>query len=475
MAPRYVAWPLLPILALVLAALVPLPASAQLPPVLNPGDHYRFVGADVDVELGPGCGGVVNGCGVDYGDLGVDSPRMYVSSVVNVGLFGTTRTATGRLAHEFSLSPGPDHLITAKLIGVVKWRGWLEADLGALDNTSSSEIGVSIYDVTDGTRRLVANQTLHTSSVSGQISDLPIPNFIRDIGQGGFDLVVNLRRGHVYLCAVEATCTSTSGLVGLVTAASYSTYGRGRSVLSDGFVEQTSMSITLDPDYLALIDELRDDFEHHTHNYLTGRGVGHNNTVAVTSGPIDSAAIVIDAPGGGVGAPELSIVTAAPDRVELSAQLPRGSVSPIVERKTSDSEWSTVSAVPSSGAVVDGTVLPGARYGYRVRAVVGGAESLSDELWVDVPAHVSLGLEGARPNPIAGKLRVTFSLPTTSPATLTLYDVQGRALMTREVGPMGLGRHSVDWSSADPLANGIYLLRLTQAGQSVTTKVALMR
>jgi hypothetical protein len=33
------------------------------------------------------------------------------------------------------------------------------------------------------------------------------------------------------------------------------------------------------------VDELRDDFEHHGHTYLTGRGAGHNNTEATTGPP----------------------------------------------------------------------------------------------------------------------------------------------------------------------------------------------
>jgi hypothetical protein len=43
------------------------------------------------------------------------------------------------------------------------------------------------------------------------------------------------------------------------------------------------------------IDELREDFEGHSHGYLTGQGVGHNNTTAETSTPS------FDGPGAGPG------------------------------------------------------------------------------------------------------------------------------------------------------------------------------
>jgi hypothetical protein len=464
-------------LVVLLATLLPVGAIAQLPPTLNPGDRYQFLGADVDADIGPGCDGIVNGCGVDYGDLGANSPRMYVSSVVNVGVGGTTRSATGRLAHWFSVSPGPGRRIGAKLIGFVKWRGWLQADIGAYDNTSSSLIGVSIYDVTTGTRHLVANQRVQTNSVSGTISDLPVPNFVRDIGSGGFDLAVDLERGHDYMAAVEATCTSTSGLIGFFAASSYSTYGHGHTALNDGYVEQTSMAITLEPDYLAAVDSLREEFQHHTHNYLTGRGVGQNNTQAVTSTPIDDGMtpppVVPGPPDNGPPPPSLTVVTAALDHVQLLARTLQGSESPTVERRTGDSDWSGIAAVTGDGAVVDASVSAGMRYGYRLRAMVNGAEALSDEVWVDIPARVLLGIERTGPNPLAGPLEVTFTLPAEAPATLALFDVQGRLVMMRDVGSLGVGRHSIAWPS-DRIASGIYLLRLTQAGHSVSTKVALL-
>lgn len=39
-------------------------------------------------------------------------------------------------------------------------------------------------------------------------------------------------------------------------------------------------------DLQAQIDQLREDLENHTHNYLTGKGAGHNNTLAVSSAAI---------------------------------------------------------------------------------------------------------------------------------------------------------------------------------------------
>ena len=453
---------------------VPSLAFAQIAPTLHPGDNYRFLGANSDVSKGSGCDGTVNGCDVEYPDLGADKPRMYALTTVSVGVLSTTRTVTGRLASPFAMAPGPDRPIGAKLIGVVSWRGWLEADFGALDNTASSEIGVSLYEIdANNVRHLVANQTLHSSAVSGQLG--VIPSFIRDFGSGGFDLSVNLHPGHSYLAAVEVTCSVTSGLVGIAAASSYSSYGGGRNALTDGYVEQSSMTIEVDPDYLAAVDSLRDEFKNHTHGYLTGRGVGQNNTDAVTTGPSEAApTTAADVPSAG-GNATLTMVTTAPDRVELAARLGEGAEAPVLERRSGDSDWKAVAEVAADGSVTDRSVVAGTRYGYRVRTGPEGAESTSDELWLDVPVQVLLGLEGAWPNPVAGRMRLTFSLPSSTPATLTLYDVAGRMVATREVGASGLGRHLVEWSSLDKLGSGTYLLKLSQDGRSVTSKVTFVR
>jgi hypothetical protein len=52
-------------------------------------------------------------------------------------------------------------------------------------------------------------------------------------------------------------------------------------------------------DLQQTVAELREDFDSHTHAYLTGKGVGHNNTVATTTSPSDGASIlpVAGAPG----------------------------------------------------------------------------------------------------------------------------------------------------------------------------------
>jgi hypothetical protein len=92
-------------------------------------------------------------------------------------------------------------------------------------------------------------------------------------------------------------------------------------------------------------------------------------------------------------------------------------------------------------------------------------------------ADASFALRGAWPNPAAGgRLSIAFSLPSGAPATLELIDLLGRRMLSRDVGGLGPGSHVVDLSQeAANLHAGVYAVRLTQAGRSLTTKIAFMR
>ena len=85
-----------------------------------------------------------------------------------------------------------------------------------------------------------------------------------------------------------------------------------------------------------------------------------------------------------------------------------------------------------------------------------------------------LALAGLSTNP-ATELRALFSLPDGSPARLELYDVGGRRIASREVGPLGAGSHVVPLGEGRVLAPGVYVLRLTRAGRSLTARGVILR
>jgi hypothetical protein len=86
-------------------------------------------------------------------------------------------------------------------------------------------------------------------------------------------------------------------------------------------------------------------------------------------------------------------------------------------------------------------------------------------------------LAGAWPNPAGPRagFSVSFSLPGDDPATLELVDLNGRRVLSREVGSLGTGSHTLSLQNETAgLSSGVYLLRLSQRGHSLSTKVVLM-
>ena len=92
------------------------------------------------------------------------------------------------------------------------------------------------------------------------------------------------------------------------------------------------------------------------------------------------------------------------------------------------------------------------------------------------PTTLQFTLEGLRPNPSRGELlRVAFALPSSAAARLELLDVSGRRVVEREVGALGAGRHVLDLAAGRRLAQGLYLVRLTQGANVRVARVSVLR
>lgn len=92
------------------------------------------------------------------------------------------------------------------------------------------------------------------------------------------------------------------------------------------------------------------------------------------------------------------------------------------------------------------------------------------------PAAAEFALRGVSPNPSRGdRLEVAFVLAGEAPAGLSLYDVAGRCVRTREVGAMGAGTHTVDLAAGAMLEPGIYFARLVSGAESRIAKVIVSR
>jgi hypothetical protein len=72
-------------------------------------------------------------------------------------------------------------------------------------------------------------------------------------------------------------------------------------------------------------------------------------------------------------------------------------------------------------------------------------------------------------------LAFSLTLPVSGSAKLQLIDVRGRIVESMDVGGMGVGRHTVTLGSSNRAASGVYIVRLSQGGQTSLTKVVFVR
>jgi hypothetical protein len=93
------------------------------------------------------------------------------------------------------------------------------------------------------------------------------------------------------------------------------------------------------------------------------------------------------------------------------------------------------------------------------------------DLGVPAPAFA---LRTIFPNPSHGDASVRFSLADDSPATLDVFDVLGRRVVTRDAGGAA-GERTVALSPGRALAPGIYLVRLRQRARIATSRVVVTR
>jgi hypothetical protein len=196
-----------------------------------------------------------------------------------------------------------------------------------------------------------------------------------------------------------------------------------------------------------------------------------------------SQGIVVQHFGGDVPVATTASLVAADafsDHVALDWFVADGSLtSATVERHVESGGWEQLGTIVPDGTghlrYEDHAVSPGNRYAYRLAYSAGGLLARSPEAWVNVPLLAKFALAGAIPNPAPGRnLRVTFSLPSAQPARLELYDLTGRLVSAREVGTLGTGEHSLQLFADGHVSAGMYWLRLSQASQRATVRIAVV-
>lgn len=149
-----------------------------------------------------------------------------------------------------------------------------------------------------------------------------------------------------------------------------------------------------------------------------------------------------------------------------------------VERRALTSEWESLAEIVLDGTgrltYEDRSVAPGLRYGYRLAYRDGDELAHTEESWVTVPA-LRFALRGLTPNPSAGDPVVSFSLASHAPATLELFDLHGRLVLSHEAGAPGPGAHSIRLEGRGRLSAGVYSVRLRQGPSVATARAIIVR
>jgi hypothetical protein len=174
---------------------------------------------------------------------------------------------------------------------------------------------------------------------------------------------------------------------------------------------------------------------------------------------------------------QVSVVSAeaVAGAAHLVWQLGPGALRATLQRRTAETNWVDLASLDADGtgriSYEDRSVVAGERFGYRLE--LGEHEHLG-EAWVTLP-RASLALRGFLPNPASGRLVVGLSLSSAAPATLDVLDVTGRRVLTRDLAGFGIGSHEVQLGRERPLAPGLYLMRLHQAGEVRTARGLVVR
>jgi hypothetical protein len=107
-------------------------------------------------------------------------------------------------------------------------------------------------------------------------------------------------------------------------------------------------------------------------------------------------------------------------------------------------------------------------------ASVGSATDVGN-----LPPISGLTLRPHHPNPFATHATLDVGLPVDAPIRIEVFDVAGRRVASHAMGRFGRGWQRIDLIATDdagrPLPSGVYLYRVTAAGQAVTRKMVITR
>jgi len=241
--------------------------------------------------------------------------------------------AHAMLAYEFDVS-STDETENNPVQGYLGYNvSWAGSKTTPAEGQAVVDVMLKVWDVTDSANPMaVVEEEIHGDGIGRDLCTDPdcLNNPVQDVGDDMATLTMTLLRGHSY----KVTVGMEAGANVLATAEAADTLSDYMSAVGDddGGVMVHTLAVAADVDIAELaaqvkkntedigdlqdavmaledaigdidetledvkaaiealsdrLDELQEDFEGHTHTYLTGRGVGHNNTEAETGPEID--------------------------------------------------------------------------------------------------------------------------------------------------------------------------------------------
>lgn len=105
--------------------------------------------------------------------------------------------------------------------------------------------------------------------------------------------------------------------------------------------------------------------------------------------------------------------------------------------------------------------------------IIPGRSTRADPIMAP-PIPKTIEIVGSHPNPFNPSTTINFMLNRAGLASLTVYDITGRAVTTLAEQNFTAGEHSIVWNATGH-ASGMYLVRLESAGQFATHRVTLLK
>jgi hypothetical protein len=113
--------------------------------------------------------------------------------------------------------------------------------------------------------------------------------------------------------------------------------------------------------------------------------------------------------------------------------------------------------------------------GNSASALTAASFTIGATTGVDGGPVTEFALSPVVPNPSKGRAQLTFALPRESQVHVGIVDLQGREVLTLADGVYGAGRHTAQMATQNTLSPGLYFVRMSVPGKTLTTRFMQMK